>query len=372
MTASNRAAAGVYEDKGGPLIAAGLEKFGFAVDGPWVVPDGDPVENALRVGVEAGYDVIVTTGGTGISPTDHTPEATRAVIDQEVPGIAEAIRAFGREKVPTSALSRGLAGCRGRDADRQSAGFHRRGEGRTGRPGAPVEARGGPDQGRRSPKTRRNQRGCELNSPSWPVELVEGDVVLRPVRLRDQRIWREINRRNRDWLRPWEATIPPPTPSGPIAHRPTYRQMIRHLRAEANAGRMLPFAIEYQGQLVGQLTVAGITWGSMCSGHVGYWVDEAVAGRGVMPTAVALAVDHCFRTVGLHRVEVCIRPENGPSRRVVEKLGFREEGLRPRYLHIDGAWRDHLVFALTAEEVPEGLLSRWQRARSQNTPRNPA
>ncbi|WP_443060442.1 MogA/MoaB family molybdenum cofactor biosynthesis protein [Streptomyces sp. NBC_00459] len=110
VTASNRAAAGVYEDKGGPLIAAGLEKFGFAVDGPWVVPDGDPVENALRAGVEAGYDVVVTTGGTGISPTDRTPEATRAVLDLEVPGIAEAIRAFGREKVPTSALSRGLAG----------------------------------------------------------------------------------------------------------------------------------------------------------------------------------------------------------------------------------------------------------------------
>nr|BBJ51579.1 hypothetical protein SAVMC3_42080 [Streptomyces avermitilis] len=102
--------------------------------------------------------------------------------------------------------------------------------------------------------------------------------------------------------------------------------MVRHLRAEAAAGRMLPFVIEYQGRLVGQLTVAGITWGSMCSGHVGYWVDEAVAGRGVMPTAVGLVVDHCFRTVGLHRIEVCIRPENGPSRRVVEKLGFRSEG----------------------------------------------
>jgi ribosomal-protein-alanine N-acetyltransferase len=195
--------------------------------------------------------------------------------------------------------------------------------------------------------------------------LADGDVVLRPIKVRDQRAWREVNRRNRDWLRPWEATIPPPTPSGPITHRPTFRQMVRHLRAEANAGRMLPFVIEYQGQLVGQLTVAGITWGSMCSGHIGYWVDEAVAGRGVMPTAVALVVDHCFRAVGLHRIEVCIRPENRPSRRVVEKLGFREEGLRPRYLHIDGAWRDHLVFALTAEEVPEGLLARWQRARSQ-------
>jgi molybdenum cofactor synthesis domain-containing protein len=110
VTASNRAAAGVYEDRGGPLIAEGLRRFGFAVDGPQVVPDGDPVEAALRAGAEAGYDVIVTTGGTGISPTDRTPEATRAVIDYEVPGIAEAVRAYGRDKVPTAVLSRGLAG----------------------------------------------------------------------------------------------------------------------------------------------------------------------------------------------------------------------------------------------------------------------
>lgn len=110
VTASNRAAAGVYEDKGGPLVAEGLRRFGFSVDGPRVVPDGDPVEAALRTGADAGYDVIVTTGGTGISPTDRTPEATRAVIDHEVPGIAEAIRAYGRDKVPTAALSRGLAG----------------------------------------------------------------------------------------------------------------------------------------------------------------------------------------------------------------------------------------------------------------------
>lgn len=110
VTASNRAAAGVYEDKGGPLIAEGLKGFGFDVEGPQVVPDGDPVEAALRAGVDAGYDVIVTTGGTGISPTDRTPEATRALLDFEVPGIAEAIRAFGRDKVPTAALSRGLTG----------------------------------------------------------------------------------------------------------------------------------------------------------------------------------------------------------------------------------------------------------------------
>ncbi|AOT59379.1 MogA/MoaB family molybdenum cofactor biosynthesis protein [Streptomyces fradiae] len=114
VTASNRAAAGVYEDRGGPILAEGLAALGFTVDGPRVVPDGDPVEAALRDGVRAGYDVILTTGGTGVSPTDATPEATRRVLDHEVPGIPEAIRAHGRAKVPTAALSRGLAGVAGR------------------------------------------------------------------------------------------------------------------------------------------------------------------------------------------------------------------------------------------------------------------
>ncbi|MFF4182269.1 molybdenum cofactor biosynthesis protein B [Streptomyces sp. NPDC001691] len=113
VTASNRAAAGVYADKGGPLLAEGLSRIGFAVDGPLVVPDGDPVAQALWAGAAAGYDVIVTTGGTGISPTDRTPDATRGVIDYEVPGIPEAIRAEGLAKVPTAALSRGLAGVAG-------------------------------------------------------------------------------------------------------------------------------------------------------------------------------------------------------------------------------------------------------------------
>ncbi|WP_438487530.1 MogA/MoaB family molybdenum cofactor biosynthesis protein [Streptomyces sp. S186] len=114
VTASNRAAAGVYEDRGGPLLAEGLTAMGFAVDGPRVVPDGDPVEAALRDAVAAAYDVVLTTGGTGISPTDRTPEATGRVLDYEVPGIPEAIRAAGRAKVPTAALSRGLAGVAGR------------------------------------------------------------------------------------------------------------------------------------------------------------------------------------------------------------------------------------------------------------------
>jgi molybdenum cofactor synthesis domain-containing protein len=113
VTASNRASAGVYPDRGGPMIATALTALGFTVRGPQVVPDGEPVELALRAGAAAAYDVIVTTGGTGLSPTDRTPEATRRVLDCEIPGIPEAIRAEGLAKVPTAALSRGLAGVAG-------------------------------------------------------------------------------------------------------------------------------------------------------------------------------------------------------------------------------------------------------------------
>ena len=116
--------------------------------------------------------------------------------------------------------------------------------------------------------------------------------------------------------------------------------------------------------LAGQLTVSGIVGGSASWGQIGYWVDQRWAGRGITPTAVALATDYCFKVMRLHRIEIAIRPENTKSLRVVEKLRFRPEGLRPRYLHIDGDWRDHLVFALNSEEVPEGLLRRWNPDRS--------
>jgi molybdenum cofactor synthesis domain-containing protein len=114
ITASNRAAAGVYPDRGGPLIVDWLRERGFDCPDPAVVPDGEPVADALRAAVGAGADVVITTGGTGISPTDATPEVTRAVLDYEVPGLADAIRAAGAPTVPTAVLSRGVAGVAGR------------------------------------------------------------------------------------------------------------------------------------------------------------------------------------------------------------------------------------------------------------------
>jgi molybdenum cofactor synthesis domain-containing protein len=115
VTCSNRAAAGSYPDRSGPVVVAGLVALGFEVDGPVVVPDGEPVESALRAAVAAAYDVVLTTGGTGLSPTDRTPEMTRLVVDRDVPGLAEAIRAYGvANGVPAAALSRGVAGTAGR------------------------------------------------------------------------------------------------------------------------------------------------------------------------------------------------------------------------------------------------------------------
>ncbi|MDI6099123.1 MogA/MoaB family molybdenum cofactor biosynthesis protein [Actinoplanes sp. NEAU-A12] len=110
IVASNRAAAGVYADTSGPRLVAGLRELGCDVGEPVVVPDGEPVAEALRAAVAEGVDVVLTSGGTGVTPTDRTPEATRGLLDFEIPGIAEAIRAYSRDRVPAAALSRGLAG----------------------------------------------------------------------------------------------------------------------------------------------------------------------------------------------------------------------------------------------------------------------
>lgn len=187
--------------------------------------------------------------------------------------------------------------------------------------------------------------------------LVDGAVTVRSIRPRDARPLERELMDNRAWLRQWEAT----SPSGTGAF--DMRASIRSLQANARAGHGLPFVVEYEDELCGQLNVSSISYGSVGSASIGYWIAERFAGRGITPTAVALATDYCFFEVGLHRIEICIRPENGPSLRVVEKLGFRYEGLRRRYIHISGDWRDHFCFALVVEEVPEGVLRRWQEGR---------
>jgi len=187
--------------------------------------------------------------------------------------------------------------------------------------------------------------------------LSDGAVTIRPIRLRDARPLERELLANRGWLRKWEAT----NPHGPQSF--DARASIRSLLNNSRTGSGVPFAIEVDGEFAGQLNVSGLSYGSLSSASIGYWVAERFAGRNVTPTAVALATDHCFFRVGLHRMEICIRPENAPSLRVVEKLGFRYEGLRRRYIHINGDWRDHFCFALVVEEVPEGVLNRWKKGR---------
>ena len=185
--------------------------------------------------------------------------------------------------------------------------------------------------------------------PGWPAKLSAGPVLLRPTRLRDARAWSEVRLRNREWLEPWEptSTFPWEERNSPGA----WPQLHSALKKSARNGTSVPFMICYGGQLAGQITVSNIVHGAQRGCTVGYWVDGALAGRGIMPTAVALVIDHCFSQVRLHRVEVDIRPENRASLRVVEKLGLRREGYYERYLDIDGAWRDHIAFAITADEL---------------------
>ena len=180
-------------------------------------------------------------------------------------------------------------------------------------------------------------------------------VTLRGIRMRDARAMEHTLGSNRSWLSQWEATTPVIRLGNDDA-----RASIRGLLAAEKTGSALPLVLVHEGALVGQLNVSQITYGSLSSASLGYWVVESVAGRGITPVAVAMATDYLFFEKGLHRMEVCIRPENTASLRVVEKLGFRYEGFRRRFIHINGKWADHFCFALVVEEVPGGVLARFE------------
>lgn len=194
--------------------------------------------------------------------------------------------------------------------------------------------------------------------PGWPATLGPlpsgaGEVSLRPLRRRDGAAWRELRIRDRGLIERWDATSPATWPerhSG-AAWRTHYALM----RRAARRGGCLPFAVTVDGAFVGQVTIGGITRGALSSAWVGYWVASTVSGQGVATAAVALAVAHALGPAGLHRTEATIDPENSASQAVVRHLGMRAEGLLRRYLDIDGAWRDHILYALTVEEMPGGV-----------------
>lgn len=183
-------------------------------------------------------------------------------------------------------------------------------------------------------------------------DLRFGKVALRPLAKKDAKKLQLLLEADRTWLSPWEATTPG------IRYPVNARSMVSNLLYHQKNKSGLAFVIEYDGKVVGQLNVANILHGSVSSASIGYWISREFAGRNITPYAVALAIDYLFDALQLHRVEIDIRPENVASLRVVEKLQLRKEGLKERFIHIDGGWRDHLVFAITREERLDTMLNR--------------
>lgn len=180
------------------------------------------------------------------------------------------------------------------------------------------------------------------------------------MKLRDGKTWSELRIRNQNALLPWE-----PTGIGAWRerHQPTaWPPLFAILKSEAKRGTILPFVIELDGEYVGQLTVGNIQRGAVRSAWIGYWIDEGHFGSGIATAAVALGVDHCFGPVGLHRLEATVQPANVASQKVLEKVGFRREGLLERYMDVNRRWRDHLLFGLTTEEVMGSAVETLVRA----------
>lgn len=171
-------------------------------------------------------------------------------------------------------------------------------------------------------------------------------ISLRLLRLRDRAAWERVRRENHDWLSPWEATRPEIESHIPL---PSFREMVVTAKREAKALRTLSLGIwikEGKGpeRFVGQITLGGIVFGAHRGGYIGYWVDRRVAGRGIVTASVLALTEYAFNELSLHRIEINMRPENSASQRVAEKAGYTFEGMRNRFLHIDGDWRDHMIF----------------------------
>ena len=185
------------------------------------------------------------------------------------------------------------------------------------------------------------------------------DVGVRPLRVRDARRWQQLRASNNEWLQEWEATSPLPSIEPP----PTFRQSGRRMLVEAREGKTMPLVVEYQGEFVGQINVSDITYGSLRGCHFGYWIAESASDKGVMTTAAALVTDHLLQTLQLHRIEIAVRPENIPSNRLAVRLGYRFEGIRPDFLHINHQWRDHNIYVMQPGTISGTVLGHVLKAR---------
>jgi ribosomal-protein-alanine N-acetyltransferase len=191
--------------------------------------------------------------------------------------------------------------------------------------------------------------------------LIGRRVVLRPIAAADFDQWREVRRRCDNWLTKWEPARPFGTPD-PVEDRQAFAARCGARNREIQMGTGYGFGIFVNGRFAGEININSVHRGAFQSAYIGYWIDEAVAGNGYMPESVVLVMRFGFEQMGLHRLQVSIIPYNTASRRVVEKLGLRDEGIAVRYLEINGAWEDHVRYAMTSEEWDvrrDELIAAW-------------
>jgi ribosomal-protein-alanine N-acetyltransferase len=174
-------------------------------------------------------------------------------------------------------------------------------------------------------------------------------VLLRPLVATDFPAWREVRRRNAEWLTKWEPTRPPGAPDV-IENREAFSIRCNARQRERQLGSGYGFGIFINGEFAGEINLSAVQRGPFQSASIGYWIDEAHAGHGYTPEAVVVLAKYCFDELRLHRLEIAIVPRNTASRRVVEKLGLREEGIAKGFLEIDGNWEDHVRYGLTFED----------------------
>ncbi len=186
-------------------------------------------------------------------------------------------------------------------------------------------------------------------------------VLLRPLNLTDFAQWREVRTRNDAWLTKWEPSRPPGSPDV-INDRHAFAARCNARERERHLGTGFGFGVFVDGEFAGEMNISSVQRGPFQNCYVGYWIDERHAGNSYTPEALVVALKFGFEDLGLHRMQIAIIPRNSASRRVVEKLDIREEGIAVRYLEINGAWEDHVRFAMTAEEWDiraEELSAAW-------------
>lgn len=194
-----------------------------------------------------------------------------------------------------------------------------------------------------------------------PVRLYGRRVMLRPLAANDFRAWSEVRQRNAEWLTVWEPSRPAFQPD-PVTDRSAFTTRCQQRDRDRTAGSAYQFGLFVDQQVVGEVNLNNVIRGALQSGTIGYWIDQRQAGNAYVAEAVVVVMQFAFEQLMLHRLEICIVPRNQRSRRIMEKLAIRDEGTAERYLEINGAWEDHVRYAITAEEWMvrrDDLLPAW-------------